>query len=61
METRHCIVSVTVLLVTPPKLADTLILLPVVALAEIVPAPLPLVRVRWVVSELFQVTEVVMS
>ena len=51
----------TVLLVTPPKLADTLILLPVVAEAEIVPAPLPLVRVRWVVSELFQVTEVVMS
>jgi hypothetical protein len=52
---------VTTLLVTPPKLADTLILLPVVALAEIVPAPLPLVRVKLVVSELFQVTEVVMS
>lgn len=53
--------SVTVLLATPLKFAVTLILVPAVALGEIVPAPLPFVNVRSVVSEFVQVTDVVMS
>jgi len=43
------------------KLAVTLMAIPAAALAEIVPVPLPLVRVRLVVSELIQVTDAVMS
>lgn len=39
----------------------TVILVPEPAAAEMVPLPLPLVRVKLVVSELVQVTEVVMS
>ena len=57
----HCTVKATVLLSTPPKVAVTLIAVPVAALAETVPVPLPLVRVRSVVSEFIQVTDVVMS
>jgi hypothetical protein len=53
-------VKVTVLLLTPAKLAATLIVVPAVTVAEMVPVPLPLVRVRSVVSELIQVTELVM-
>jgi len=41
--------------------AVTVILVPEPAAAEMVPLPLPLVRVKLVVSELVQVTEVVMS
>jgi len=54
-------VSVTVLLSTPAKLAVTLIWLPGVAVALIVPVPLPFVRVSSVVSELIHVTDEVMS
>jgi len=54
-------VRVTVLLSTPLKLALTLIGVPRGALALTVPVPLPFVRVRFVVSEFIQVTEVVMS
>jgi len=63
-ETVVCLywtVKVTVLLFTPAKLAVTLMLVPVVALAESVPVPLPFVRVRAVVLELTQVTEEVIS
>lgn len=49
------------LLFTPAKLAATLIVIPEVAVAEMVPVALPFVRVRLVVSELTQVTDVVMS
>ena len=49
------------LLVTPAKVALTLMTVPVAALAEIVPVPLPFVSMRSVVSLLFQVTEEVMS
>ena len=49
------------LLSTPLKLALTLIGVPRGALALTVPVPLPFVRVRFVVSEFIQVTEVVMS
>ena len=49
------------LLFTPPKDAVTLICCPTGAVAEIVPVVVPLVSVRFVVSELIQVTDVVMS
>lgn len=47
------------LLFTPPKLAVTLICVPTAAAAEMAPVVLPLVRVRSVGLELFQVTDVV--
>lgn len=49
------------LLTTPSKLACTLIVVPTVAPAEIVPTPLPWVNVKSVVSEFIQVTDDVMS
>ena len=51
----------TELLVTLSNVALTVICVPVVALPEIVPVPLPWVKVRTDVFELFQVTEEVMS
>ena len=58
---RYCTVKLTTLLFTFEKVAATLITVPVVALADIVPVVLPLVRVRAWVLEFDQVTEVVMS
>jgi hypothetical protein len=56
----HCTFSVMVLLVTPSKVALTVIVKPA-ELADRVPLPLPWVKVKSVGSELFQVTEEVMS
>jgi len=60
-RSSYCTVRVTELLVIPPKLACTVIVVPTVALPEMVPVPLPWVNVRSVVSELIQVTDDVMS
>jgi hypothetical protein len=57
----YCTVKVTVLLFTLSKVAVTLMTSPCPAADDIVPVPVPFVRVRSVVLEITQVTEVVMS
>lgn len=57
---RYCTVNVITLLSTPAKLACTVMVNPA-EFAESVPVPLPLVSVRFVVSDTTQVTELVMS
>ena len=59
-RSAYCTLKVTTLLSTPSKLACTVMDKPA-ELAERVPVPLPLVRVRLVVSETLHITELVMS